>query len=311
VLFGMQAERELEVRKLRGTDALRGRHSFRITEAGIVVYPRIEVLFARPSAYDEWPDERCATGVDQLDAMLGGGIPRGTATLVLGASGAGKTSLGLHFLSQSSAEEPGLLFGFYEMPLRLRHKAAGIGIKLDDLIEQGHLEILWHPPTEDILDALGNRLLEVVRRRGVKRLIVDGLLGLQEIAADRPHRIGRFLTALANELRVLKVTTFYTAETRNLIGPIIEGPTIGLSTIAENLILLRYVEMRSQLRRLISVVKMRDSDFDSSLREFRITATGIEIAQTFDSAEAILSGFPQLKSEELPADTAAKRPRRQ
>jgi circadian clock protein KaiC len=309
VPFGMQTERELEARKLRGTNALRGRHSFRITDGGIVVYPRIEALLARPSADDEWPDERCATGVDQLDAMLGGGIPRGTATLVLGASGSGKTSLGLHFLSRSSAQEPGLLFGFYEMPRRLRHKAAGIGIKLDGLIEQGHLEILWHPPTEDILDALGNGLLEAVRRRGVKRLVIDGLLGFQEIAADRPDRIGRFLTALANELRVLNVTTVYTAETRNLIGGVIEGPAIGLSTIAENLILLRYVEIRSQLRRLISVVKMRDSDFDSSLREFRITATGIELAHTFDSAEAILSGFPQLKTEELPADKAARRPR--
>jgi circadian clock protein KaiC len=77
------------------------------------------------------------------------------------------------------------------------------------------------------------------------------------------------------------------------------------------LILLRYVEMRSQLRRLISVVKMRDSDFDPSLREFRITGTGIEIADTFESAEAVLSGFPQLKSEELPADNAARRPRGQ
>ena len=304
-----QAEREIEVRKLRGTDALRGRHSFRITDRGIVVYPRIEALLARPSGDDQWPDERCATGVDQLDKMIGGGIPRGTTTLVLGASGSGKTSLGLHFLSQSSAEEPGLFFGFYETPLRLRVKAAGIGIALDGLIEQGHLEILWHPPTEDILDALGNRLVEAVRRRRVKRLVIDGLLGFQEIAADRPHRIGRFLTALANELRVLNVTTFYTAETRNLIGGVIEGPTIGLSTIAENLILLRYVEIRSQLRRLISVVKMRDSDFDSSLREFRITAAGIELAQTFDSAEAILSGFPQLTTEELPADKAARRPR--
>src|SRR5271163_2342767 len=173
--------------------------------------------------------------------------------------------------------------------------SVGIVIKLDGLIEQGHFEILWHPPTEDILDTLGNRLLEAVRRRAVKRLVIDGLLGFQEIAADRPHRIGRFLTALANELRVLNVTTVYTAETQNLIGGVIEGPTIGLSTIAENLILLRYVELRSQLRRLISVVKMRDSAFDSSLREFRITATGIEIADTFDSAEAILSGFPQLK----------------
>jgi circadian clock protein KaiC len=223
--------------------------------------------------------------------------------------GSGKTSLGLHFFSQSSAQEPGLFFGFYETPLRLRHKAAGLGIKLDGLIEQGHLEILWHPPTEDILDALGNRLLEAVRRRRVKRLVIDGLLGFQEIAADRPHRIGRFLTALANELRVLNVTTVYTAETRNLIGGVIEGPTIGLSTIAENLILLRYVEIRSQLRRLISVVKMRDSDFDSSLREFRITATGIELAHTFDSAEAILSGFPQLATGDLPADKAARRPR--
>jgi circadian clock protein KaiC len=309
VMFGMQAERELEVRKLRGTDALRGRHSFRITEAGIVVYPRTEILLARPSANDDWRDERCTTGVDQLDAMLGGGIPRGTATLVLGASGAGKTSLGLHFLARSSAEEPGLLFGFYEMPLRLRLKAAHLGIKLDGPIQQGHLDILWHPPTEDILDALGNRLVEAVRRRRVKRLVIDGLLGFQEIAADRPHRIGRFLTALANELRVLEVTTFYTAETRNLIGAVIDGPTIGLSTIAENLILLWYVEMRSQLRRLISIVKMRDSDFDSSLREFRITSTGIAIADTFVSAEAILSGFPQLKSEELPADNAARRSR--
>src|ERR1700740_3214679 len=117
VLFGTQAERELEVHKLRGTDALRGRHAFRITVAGIVVYPRIEVLLARPSADDQWPDQRCTTGVSQLDAMLGGGIPRGTTTLVLGASGSGKTSLGLHFLSQSSAEEPGLFFGFYETPL--------------------------------------------------------------------------------------------------------------------------------------------------------------------------------------------------
>jgi circadian clock protein KaiC len=309
VLFGTQAERELEVRKLRGTDALRGRHSFRITDGGIVVYPRLEVLLARPSTADQWPGERCATGVNQLDAMLGGGIPRGTATLVLGASGAGKTSLGLHFLSQSSAEDPGLLFGFYEMPLRLRLKAAHIGIRLDGLIEQDHLEFLWHPPTEDILDALGNRLLEVVRRRGVKRLVIDGLLGFQEIAADRPHRISRFLTALANELRVLNVTTLYTAETRNLIGAVIEGPTIGLSTIAENLVLLRYFEMSSQLRRLISVVKMRDSDFDPSLREFQITSAGLEVADTFDTAEAVLSGFPQLKSEELQADKAARRPR--
>jgi circadian clock protein KaiC len=297
VLSGAQAERELEVHKLRGTAALRGRHAFRITDGGIVVYPRIEAMLARPSADDECPDERCASGIGQLDTMFGGGIPRGTTTLVLGASGAGKTTLGLHFLSQSSEREPGLFFGFYDMPRRLRMKAARVGIKLDSLIEQGHLETLWQPPTEDILDALGNRLLEAVRHRRVNRLVVDGLLGFKEIAFHQPHRIGRFLTALANELRVLNVTTLYTAETRHLIGALIEGPEMGLSTIAENLILLRYVEVKSQLRRLISLVKVRDSDFDPSIREFSISAAGFELGGTFDSADAILSGFPQISAE--------------
>lgn len=105
------------------------------------------------------------------------------------------------------------------------------------------------------------------------------------------------MTALANELRGLDVTTLYTAETRHLIGALIDGPEIGLSIIAENLILLRYVEVKSRLRRLISIVKMRDSDFDPSIREFSISAAGFQLGSTFDSADAILSGFPQLSAE--------------
>jgi circadian clock protein KaiC len=104
---------------------------------------------------------------------------------------------------------------------------------------------------------------------------------------------------------VLNVTTIYTAETRNIIGAVIDHPPVILSAIAENLILLRYVEIRSQLRRLLSVIKMRDSDFDSSLREFRITAAGIELADRFVNADAILSGFPQLTAEELSGGKSA------
>jgi circadian clock protein KaiC len=302
---GRGAERELEVLKLRGTNALSGQHSFQITDAGILVYPRIEARLARPTGDAESPDERCPSGVAELDAMLGGGIPRGTTTLVLGASGTGKTTLGLHFLSLSSAQEPSLHFGFYEMPRRLRLKAARIGVNLDLLIERGHLETLWQPPTEDILDGLGTRLIDAIRRRRVRRLVIDGLLGFQEAASHQPHRIGRFLAALGNELRVLNVTTIYTAETRNLIGAAIDYPTVILSAIAENLVLLRYVEVRSQLGRMLSLVKMRDSDFDPSLRSFRITTTGIELGDRFARADAVLSGFPQVTAQELSGEHSA------
>jgi circadian clock protein KaiC len=87
---------------------------------------------------------------------------------------------------------------------------------------------------------------------------------------------------------------------------VIEEPTISLSAIAENLILLRYVEIGSQLRRLLSIVKMRDSDFNPSLKEFRITARGIELADTFESATAILSGFPQRTVQESAGEKAAR-----
>jgi KaiC/GvpD/RAD55 family RecA-like ATPase len=135
------------------------------------------------------------------------------------------------------------------------------------------------------------------------RVGIDNLVRRFKIAEAGPAVEG------ALKLNPIDVQALLFIAVRNLIGALIEGLTIGLSTVAENLILPRYVEIRSQLRRLISVVKMRDSDFDSSLREFRIKSTGIELADTFDSAEAILSGFPQLKSEELPADKAARRPR--
>jgi circadian clock protein KaiC len=110
-------------------------------------------------------------------------------------------------------------------------------------------------------------------------------------AAFDPSRIGHFFAALANELRVLGVTTFYSLEVPDILGPAIRAPIDDLSSLAENLILLRYIELRSQLYRLISVIKVRDSDFDPSLREFTIDSEGLAIRDTPATAEAILSSL--------------------
>jgi circadian clock protein KaiC len=287
---GAEARRHLEVAKFRGSAFLRGRHTFRITDGGIVVYPRIDALLEQRSARDEGSGGRLSAGVPELDAMLGGGLPSGTSTLLLGAAGAGKTTLGVHFLGRSSREEPGLHLGFYETPGRLSQNAASMGVGLGALAGRGDLELLWFPTTGQILDDIGGRLLEAVRRRGVRRLFVDGLGGYVE-AADSPERAGRVFAALVNELRAQGVTTVYTAETQNVVGPEVVVPIPGVSVVVDNLVLLRFAEYRARLHRLLSIIKVRGSVFDPAMREFRITGQGIALADTFATAESILSGY--------------------
>jgi circadian clock protein KaiC len=287
---GSRTESDFEILKFRGTGFLRGPHSYTITQAGIVVYPRIETLLAHPTRADKRVFGRTSTGNGRLDAMLGGGVPVGSTTMIMGPSGIGKTTLGLQFLSQSSKAEPGLMFGFYETPARLHAKAGEVCQPLGPLFNAGVVELLWQTPTSDGLDAYGGRLLEAIHRRKVKRLYIDGLTGFKNAAID-PSRVGHFFTALANELRMLGVTTFYSLEVPDILGPAIRIPIDDLASLAENMVILRYIELRSQLYRLISIIKVRDSDFDGSLYEFAITKKGVKIHDTTQSAEAVLSGL--------------------
>jgi circadian clock protein KaiC len=286
--YGWRAESDLQVKKLRGAPFLRGRHAYEITNDGVVVHPRIEGLYARPSIHDEGSLSRTSSGSAQLDAMLKGGLPTASTTMVMGPSGAGKTTMGLHFLSRSSATEPGLMFSFYETPVRLVAKAHGVCRALPALIDSGDVEILWQPPTDGQLDAYGERLLDAVKRRGVKRLFIDGLTSFRQAAVE-PSRLDHFFAALANELRVLGVTTLYTLEVPDILGPAIRVPVDDVSSLAENLILLRFIELRSQLHRMVSILKVRDSDFDPSLHQYTLTSSGMDIRASSETAEAILA----------------------
>ena len=288
--LGWSSESTLQVVKLRGTGYLRGRHAFHITQGGLVIYPRIEALLAEPSRPDSAATRTVPSGLVPLDAMLGGGLPSASTTMVMGPTGAGKTTLGLQFLSCCREEEPGLLMGFYETPARLNAKAGDVCRPLRRLFETGVVEMLWQPPTGGILDAYGERLLENVRRRGVRRLFIDGLGAFQSAAAN-PVRMSHYLTALTNELRVLGVTTVYTVDAPDVLSPQLRIPNGDLSLLSDNLLLLRYVESGSRLRRILSVVKVRDSDFDASLHEYNTTSDGLVIRGLFDpTAEGVRDG---------------------
>jgi circadian clock protein KaiC len=284
-----QSLRYLEVKKFRGSDYLDGRHAMQITQDGIVVYPRLEAAYNEPADNEPRFLEKVGTGIASLDELLGGGLPSGTTTLILGPSGCGKTTLGLHFLGQSGPAERGLYFGFYETPNRLKHKAKSIGVDLATLEAEHSMILSWEAPTERILDRLGNRLIDLVRENGVRRLLVDGLDAMR-LSAPGPERLSRFVTALANELRAMHCTSLFTLESPQMLASELSVPIDGISVIAENLIVMRYVEIDASVRRLFAVLKVRDSQFDARLQEMTIRDGGVVLAPTFGRAEGLLGG---------------------
>jgi circadian clock protein KaiC len=295
-LADLRAIRRLQVRKLRGTRQVRGQHTLEISDEGIRVRPRIESQLAINHAANDdvtASADRKAFGIARLDEMMMGGVPAASMTLLLGPSGSGKTTLGLKFLADGAARgEPGLFFGFYERPQSLIVKGERLRFGTREALETGLLHIQWQLPIEGVIDVLGHRLLDAVRAHGIRRLVIDGIHGFQ-IAAEFPSRVRSVFSAFAEELEALQVTTVYTMETPDLFGPRIEAPVSGLSAVTHNIILLRHVELRSRLYRLISVLKLRDSAHDSAICEFRIDESGVTVADTFDGADQVMSGSAQ------------------
>ncbi|EPX59585.1 hypothetical protein D187_002746 [Cystobacter fuscus DSM 2262] len=287
---GARMLRELDVRKFRGSAHLLGWHSFDITDDGLVVYPRLESLPREDVAHTPSGHTRCAFGIAGLDAMLHGGIPSGSSTLLYGPPGSGKTLLGVSFLAQGALQgERGHHFAFYDSPERMRVQARGVGLDLDPLVERGDLAISYHPPLENVLDKLGVQLLTLIRERGVRRLFLDGYDGLQKASGQR-GRVTRFLAALVNECRQRDVTLVYTAETQAAFGPELKFPLQGLSLVAENILYLRSVELRSQLRRFICAMKVRNSGYDHSFRELIIGEKGLAVGDIIEDGQQLLTG---------------------
>jgi circadian clock protein KaiC len=287
--------RKLEVVKMRGQGVLSGRHTFRITSAGIEIFPRMIPIA-------EWPDmplqrDRIKFGVPGLDEMMSGGIPRGEVALIAGSSGTGKTLLTLHLVAEGvKSGEPSVMVTFEEHPREHERKAAAFGWDLPRWQEQGLLEMIYLRPIDLSVDEVLMRVHETVDRIKAKRVIINSISGFQMgISSSEESEFRESLYRLVASLSGEGVTTVMTTEIPSMVGEFLVSPE-HVSFLADNVIVLRYAEISSRLRRVLMVVKMRASRHETELREYRIGDNGIVVEQPFTQFSGVLTGIPTLRA---------------
>jgi circadian clock protein KaiC len=286
--------RWLRVTKMRGARPLEGKHSFQITSKGIEIFPRLETMAPQDSPGLSH-GERIEIGVQKLDEMMGGGIRRTDATALMGPSGCGKTALSLHYIDRGlKDEERALYISFQETEDQLLAKAASLGIDLEAALSSGQLVVHHVPQGRLDLDAIGTVLRNELATGSVRRVVFDSLAEMV-MAAREGHRFPAYARSLMGIIRGAGASVVITSETTTL-GPEHEASG-GLSFLFQNVVLLRYIEIESEIRRALAVVKMRDSTHVKGLVQFEIDDTGFRVMKKLEGITGIL-GWSALRSSE-------------
>jgi len=292
---GLQDIRHINVVKMRGDAYFRGRHPFSISRDGLEVYPRITTPAEQP--YYTVGETKVSTGIEGLDKMTEGGYPKNSVTLLAGGSGVGKTLTALHFIIEGAREgEPGVYVTFQETMGHLNSSAKRFGWDLEEMESKKLLKVLYSSPVEMSVDQHTELIRNVASDMGAKRLVIDSLSDI-EIATPDKIRYRDYVYSLVAYLRAGGITSILTTEIPELFGSL-QLSSQGISFVSDNVILLRYVEMGSRLTRAVSVLKMRGSDHDKSLREFEITSDGVRILDAFEGLQGVMSGTPTLHGQD-------------
>jgi len=282
--------RKMRVVKMRGQAHMNGSHTFRITGDGIRVYPRMLPPLAQDH-HDGAPVDRDArripTGTTDLDVLLHGGLPQGHSLLVTGPSGCGKTILATRFLQEGARRgDKGVALSFEKGTSRLRNA------ELAEMVAAGDVEVLESRMIDLTVDEVLEALNEAIDRTGARRVVVDSLSELSLYLAPEGRNqlrstVFQMLTALAKRNVTVLVTMGMDDDFTHLRFSQSE-----IAYLTDAVVLMRFGESAGQLRRFISVVKVRGSSHSHDLREFHIDDIGIHIDPISSAHEGVLHGLP-------------------
>lgn len=270
--------RVLSVVKLRGSASQSGKHAYRLSSAGLDVFPRM----ADPVELDRYGGlhERMSTGVPALDAMVSEGFYRGASTLLAGPSGIGKTLLALHFIFTGAQHgETGLIATFQENPTQLERILNGFSWSLDD----PGIELMYRTSVDLYLDEWVYDLLDTIERTGATRLAIDSIGDLRAAAGDE-IRFREYIYSLLQRCARANTSVVMTQEVPELFG-ISRLSEYGISHLSDNVILLQFIRGNSQLKRALTVLKSRGSAHEPDTRQYEITTDGIVLGDPFDPSQ--------------------------
>jgi circadian clock protein KaiC len=288
------ARRRMQVQKLRGVDFIAGYHDFTIRSGGVEIYPRLIA-----STYQsEYSGEVIASGVAELDNLLGGGPRRGTSTLLTGPAGCGKTTIALQYLF--AACERGELCTVYQFDERigtLLDRARAFSLDLQPFVDDGLLTIEQIDPAEMSPGEFAAKVRQEVEDRGTRLLVIDSLNGYMAAMPQEQHLILQ-MHELLSYLSHRSVVTFLINPQVGLVGSM--ATNLNISYIADAVVLLRFFEAEGRVRKAISVIKNRGGPHEDTIRELRIDNRGVRVGEPLSRFRGILTGTPEYLGEPEP-----------
>ena len=283
-----KTRRQIEIVKLRGTSYSEGFHDYAIVTGGVVVFPR---LVAADSRSEQSP-EPVSSGIDELDALTGGGLDRGTSSLLIGPAGCGKTSIALQWTATAARRGECCAFlSFEEAPNTMMMRAAGLGIDIRPHVANGTVAIERVDPAEMSPGKMVALVQQQVEEKSARLVVLDSLNGyLQSMPGEQflAVHLHELLAYLSNR----GVLTLMILAQAGTIGSQMQS-AVDVSYLADNILLLRYFEAHGEVRQAISTIKRRSGSHEHTIRELKLGPDRIHIGRPLHDFQGVLTGTPK------------------